>query len=696
MDGRLYQSHHAAVLNDPRIKAIRKSILEMPTPKELVGYPLNHEEWELGFQKHEDRNYVAEILRRNRIGKGGGWPITENLDICAPGAAEGYPGTIELWVEALRLMEERTRKGYFLGPFEADKPLPKWLTDKAIKKKPLFHPLFGKVEIKADGTRKTRLLFDLSNDSRGLSFNDNIHEGEKTVTYITILDVCRRIVDCDMKWIWCLDALEAYYRVPIQERFIPLMGVKVCNILFFFTCLVMGQATACKLYTEFATAVVWIIVNNSDELFKWKAENAKGEGVVYEMIMHYIDDFMGGAKDKEQADRQFETVKEWWRRLGIPTQDRKCTPPANVMRYLGFIFDALRRTVAVPKDKLKKYKKSLQKIKNHHKAPSRRKGRSGKKGNGRKMELSELLTLIGQLRSMQYVYRYMAPALRNLEEVAARHPMKRRGRVRVDTRVMQSVKLIEAALEDARLNEVTMKWLLHPRDAGDVEIYTDASTSTGVGGFEDERGGRFYGVQWKETTGWGVNMYAPDITYLELLGVVAAAKLYGAKWREKSVRIRCDNMAVCMMVSRKAACFRRRDLNALILILCELATRHRFHFWIVHVPGKENKLADKLSRDSIENVMKDAAEKDLAEEPSDAVGVVNELLDTWREHAEHVTKARFAEKRRCKCKREDAASRRQCSRLNEELPRNAAFDAITTGNRRQRRAHKQWKSGANI
>ena len=582
-------------------------------------------------------------------------------------------------------MEDRMLKGYFLGPFKEGKPLPHWLTNGA---KPLFHPMFGKYELKSDGKIKTRLLFNLSDDSNGPSFNDNIPADEKTVTYITILDVCRRIVDCDMKWLWCLDALEAYYRVPIQRRFIPLMGVKICNLLFFFTCLVMGQASACRLYTEFADAVTWIISNDKEALFKYRRSGAGSDSPELEMIMHYIDDFMGGHTQKEAARQQFEAVKEWWVRLGIPTQDRKCSPPTEVLLYLGFLFNARRRTLAVPDARLKKYKAALAAIKWHGRP-------SSKTANGRnnqKMTVLELQRAVGQIRSIQCVYPYVVPALRNLEEVSSDPNRNQWDRVRIDARMMSGVKVIEAALNDARRREMPFAWLLHPRDAGNIEVYTDASTKFGVGGFEDIINGRHYGLNWCDTTGWGVYAYKPDITYLELLGVVLAADLFGAQWSGKAIKLRCDNAAVCMMVRRKAACFRRRDLNALLLVLCELATRYRFYFWIIHIAGEKNKIADGLSRNQKAAAAADIARNRLSTVHVDAVPATNKLLATWRDNARYVIKARFAKARKeaCKCDHDTDSTRRQCFRLNKPLDLNEAYDIATMGNRAQRRA-AEWE-----
>ena len=677
---KFYHSDHDVVLNDPAIKEIIKRLKSYPTPTGRNGYPLNHDEWRKGLQLHNDANYAATILRRNRTDiPDGGWPVTSTMQINAPGATMGYPGPIQLWHDALLMMEDRMLKGYFLGPFDAERDLPKWLTQ---GQRPLFHPMFGKYELKSDNTTKTRLLFNLSDDSNGDSFNDCIPQDEKTVTYITIVDVCRRIVDCDMKWLWCLDALEAYYRVPIQSRFIAKMGVKICKMLFFFTCLVMGQATACRLYTEFADAVTWIIANNEQELFKWRDRNAGPSSPTKDMIMHYIDDFFGGHQKRATAQKQFNAVKEWWIRLGIPTQDRKCTPPTQVLRYLGFLFNARNRTLSVPKKKLDKYKAALRAIQWHGRPPTRAEQGIG---NERKMKVVELQRAVGQIRSISCVYPYVIPALRDLEEITSQK--KKTDRVRITRQIMDGLKIVQAALNDAEQGAVPMSWLLHPRRVGDVEIYTDASTTTGVGGFEDTPGGRFYGVKWTDTAGWGPFKYQPDITYLELLGVVAAVHLFAETWSGKVVKMRCDNAAVCMMVRRKAACFRRRDLNGLLLILCELATRHRFYFWIEHIRGVDNKLADDLSRDNLAAAAELRAEKLLAPSPTPAIATINTLAKTWTDNARYVMAARFTAKTKCRCDHSISSNRRQCNRLNDPLPSNPRFVASTMGNRVQRRAH---------
>ena len=180
------------------------------------------------------------------------------------------------------------------------------------------------------------------------------------------------------------------------------------------------------------------------------------------------------------------------------------------------------------------------------------------------MKNRKLQRIVGQYRSIQMVYVYIIPFLRSLEEVTA----KKHGNcdVFITAQMMKDVEVVEAAVDDADRNQICMYWLLHPRDKGDIEVYTDAATSQGVGGFIDfgPGHGSHFAAMWTDTARWKEPALKPDIVYMELLGVVLAAELYGSRWTGKSVRFWCDNWAVCKILKRKAACFRRRDLNDLV------------------------------------------------------------------------------------------------------------------------------------
>ena len=150
---------------------------------------------------------------------------------------------------------------------------------------------------------------------------------------------------------------------------------------------------------------------------------------------------------------------------------------------------------------------------------------------------------------------------------------------------------------------------------------------------------------WRDLKIWRKWATKPDITYLELLGVVTAAKLFGGEWSGKAVKIWCDNNGVCSIVSRKVACFRRRDLNDLMAEMCEVATKYRFYFWIEHIAGVENKIADALSRGlPLDKVMKeDFKEMKEVSAKTTAAG----LMRTWTDNMDYVVGKRKENRRDC-------------------------------------------------
>lgn len=667
----VYDSTDPIVLENPDIKELIKELRDEITPVTRTGHQLNLEEWRKGMEGIAREDYIQKIVQQNSIGEDGGWEVTENTELKAQGTDTGYKAPIRHWKAALQTIKDKVRKGYIWGPFDEGTKLPTGLTK---GQQAVFWPIFFKDEVKPDGRVKTRLLTDFSYEGDGVSFNDEIRDAEKTVSYIMLIDVIRMIMECGTTWIWSLDALDAYYRVPIQARFIPRAGIKLCGMMFFFTCLVMGMASACKLYTEFADVITDIIVGNEKGLFLWKQKNQGAEeGTMKRLIMHYIDDFVGGHEDRDTAQRQFNKVKEWWDKLGVPTQDKKCTEPTTALRYLGFILYTIEKAVRVPKDRLQRYTTTLRKLRDMRKG---RDGKGRKRKNKGAIDVRELQRAVGQFRSITPVYIYIVPAIRPMEEAVIRavskwkkknpkQPIIPKGRisVRLTGRMERGWAIIEEALKDARTGTMPMKWLMHPRNAGDITVYTDAATKHGVGGYIHTEGGRYFSTLWEETRDWEKHGMSPDITYMELLGVVLAARLFSQKWGEKAIKFFCDNWAVCAIVTRKVACFRRPDLNDLVGELCRLATKYRFYFWIEHIKGEDNVLADALSRRK--DIDREELEIELAEDVTPSRDETRDLLETWYRNMKEVVIERIRNKTKCECERERKGTRKLCDKCNE-------------------------------
>ena len=635
---RLYNSEDETVLNDPRIEPILQRLRRIRPSPNRPKWHLNPRAWKYGLKDFpEDKggqSYVDQIIEWNDKG----WPVTANTDLKCTGTPIEYNAKIENIAAGLLAMEKRINRNYIWGPFEGLNQLPFTKTNDGFQAK--TWPIFYKEE-----SDKVRVLVDLSNTDSGESFNDQLTQEEKTVHYITIITVIQLIVNCNMLWIWYMDALEAYYRVPIQSRFIPYLGVKICGFFFFFTSLVMGLASSCKIYSEFGDVVCWIIIHQYPLIFQQQVGDQ-----IYDLLVHYIDDYFCGHQYKAIAELQFAFVKYWWYLLGIPTQDKKCNPPTQSLRYLGYILHTVRRMLSIPKDRLDKYKASFKMLRSAFLTKST-------------VQIKTLQKVVGQFRSIQVVYPYIVPFLRSLEAVTSRAP-NNRDRVRITHQMMKDIDLIEEAVDDLAQNEMPFSWLLHPKDSNfDVTVYTDASTKIGVGGYIHTEDGKYFQCTWEQTI---LRKFPekPDIMYYELLGVVLAARLYGHEWTGNVVHFYCDNWAVCACVARKCACFKRRDLNDLLRVLCKIAISKRFFFWIDHIPGLKNVTADALSRQyDIHGIDKDAKSVNLASKPTKCIKETNEILSTFTSNVKKMKSGKFD--KLCDCDHSNVSKQKCCLAQDE-------------------------------
>ena len=84
------------------------------------------------------------------------------------------------------------------------------------------------------------------------------------------------------------------------------------------------------------------------------------------------------------------------------------------------------------------------------------------------------------------------------------------------------------------------------------------------------------------------------IVHLEILNLVVTFKLWGPYWKDKTVEIKCDNLAVVEVLKSGHA----RDS---ILAMCArniwvLSAMFNVELVINHIPGCNNHIADLLSR----------------------------------------------------------------------------------------------------
>ena len=119
----------------------------------------------------------------------------------------------------------------------------------------------------------------------------------------------------------------------------------------------------------------------------------------------------------------------------------------------------------------------------------------------------------------------------------------------------------------------------------DLLVSTDASGSRGYGAF--------YACEWFNGS-WSAIQEPLSIAYKELLPIVIACHVWGSRWRSRRIHFCCDNQSVVAVISSGTAKDTRLMQLLRELFLC--AARFKFIVMAKHVPGKENAIADSLSR----------------------------------------------------------------------------------------------------
>ena len=145
-----------------------------------------------------------------------------------------------------------------------------------------------------------------------------------------------------------------------------------------------------------------------------------------------------------------------------------------------------------------------------------------------------------------------------------------------------------------RWNGISMLWNLQ-RQSADLSVFSDASGTWGCGAF--------YAAKWFSLK-WCSRLQPLPIATKELIPIVLAAAIWGSHWSGKIVLFRVDNMAVVEAIN--ASFCKDAHLMHLIRLLVFFASYHSFWFYAAHIAGKDNNMADALSRNNISSFLSQA------------------------------------------------------------------------------------------
>ena len=93
---------------------------------------------------------------------------------------------------------------------------------------------------------------------------------------------------------------------------------------------------------------------------------------------------------------------------------------------------------------------------------------------------------------------------------------------------------------------------------------------------------------------WSESQCPLSIAYKELFPIIVAAHVWGSQWAARWIEFLSDNESVVAVL--KSGTSKDRNLVVLLRYLTQLAVRHSFSFTASSVRGKDNPVAEAISR----------------------------------------------------------------------------------------------------
>ena len=135
----------------------------------------------------------------------------------------------------------------------------------------------------------------------------------------------------------------------------------------------------------------------------------------------------------------------------------------------------------------------------------------------------------------------------------------------------------------------------HGCQRSSIHFATDASGGFGCGAVW---GQVWFQLQWPQSyETHELKLKQESITFKEIVPIVIACAVWGPAWATKSVTVHCDNEGAVAVVNSGYS--RIPPIMHMLRCLFFIRAYHQITLRAVHVPGRENDLADAISRNNL-------------------------------------------------------------------------------------------------
>ena len=338
-----------------------------------------------------------------------------------------------------------------------------------------------------------------------------------------------------------IDISRAFHHIKVDPGDIDLLGVKFGNQYFLDRSLAFGFCHGSQIFQRCTDAIRYIMAAHG-----------------YPLLFNYIDDLIYTGLPS-QMDDSFNFLKNLLVELGLDISPKKLVPPSTSVTCLGILINSIQKTISIPPEKLAEITQLC--------IQWSTKTYSGKR---------DLQSLLGSLLYVSKCVKHSRFFLNRMLKLLRDNHDKTK--ILITPEFQKDLAWFNSFL--SHYNGVTY----YEQTNCQFEVQLDACL-TGLGG-------RYESMVYALPIPKDLMNY--NIAHLEILNIVVALKVWAQHWANRRIKIHCDNMAVVEVLRNGRA---RDNVLALmarnIWLICAM---FNIHIVVLHIPGKNNVLADLLSR----------------------------------------------------------------------------------------------------
>ena len=394
-------------------------------------------------------------------------------------------------------------------------------------------PLFT---VPKKGTTKRRVILDLS------ALNKSILCPSFKMT--TIRDVMRALPRG--AFATSIDLKDAYWHIPIKPYYRKFLGFRIGEVKYQFRAMPFGLNIAPRVFTKLCRTIL---------------KQLRLQGI---QVLVYLDDWLIWANSVEQCRLATQKVIQVLTKRGfLVNMEKSRLEPAQKFQWLGILWDTVKTTLSLPKDKVESLFRDLSAFLKR-----------------RTLTRRQLESMLGKLQFAAIVDPVGKALLK-----AVNPCLKGLARQGLRDRVLPFPRGLRKSLMRWKSKKILRSSIPFRPPPPSIDVYTDASRQGW--GVHSSEGHALRGS-------WSPTLRTCHINVLEMVAVFLALKRLPLH-PGSHVRVHSDNTTVVNCINRQGSA-RSRVLNSWVLSILTLLQKKRLAISLFHVAGVSNLIADNLSR----------------------------------------------------------------------------------------------------